>query len=967
MITSANPPDGSTKPLDSVKASRLEIGNRLLLGIGITATIFSIAILGWSFINPVSSLFIIAGAFALTAVTSILLRYQFPFVKINLKVLIASLLVQLSFLLVSATFSNLLIPLILISLIITFIVSVGVLTGLLSNVSFALGMLLAIAIALLGTYSPFGQISSEIVSIIAYVFLGILVILLIIFLVTGIVRATLQVKLIVVFLLVALIPLLVLSLIQTSFLQNALLSQTQTSLRIAASQVANSIDDFIYFNLDAVSRQAALPAFSTYLKVPQAERAGSAAEKEVYSTISTLQLQRETFPPSYSIINLVGVNVIDSNPQEIGRSFNTEIFYQQPLLTGRSYVSPVLFSPINGDASLYFSAPILDETSETIGVLVLRYNALVLQDLVKNYLGAIGPRSYPILLDENLLRLADTITPNLLYKTIAPITPEQIADLREKNRLPMIPDDQLFSNMLKFDKSVREYGSQPFFTAEIHSDDILHEEIGTATKLSSQNWFVAFVEEQATLISLRNQQTRVSTLLAALFAGVVGLVGIFTSTLLANPIIQLTATAEKISKGDLEAKASVRTQDEIGVLADSFNAMTYQLRTFINELEDRVRARTQELANRNEALTFRSRQLQTVADVAREIAQAQDIETLLNSLVNLVSQRFDFYHAGIFLLDEQKEYAVLRAANSEGGQRMLARQHKLKVGEVGMVGYVTGSGKPRIATDVGEDAVYFQNPDLPLTRSEMTLPLIVGDQVIGALDVQSTVSNAFTQEDIELFSTLADQVAIAIQNNLLYQETTRALEESRALHRQYLLQEWSMETADRDHAGYQYTPLGVTTIEKEDMATVQKVIDSGDVVIVPTLDEKTGKSGAAIGVPIKLRGETIGVIHIQETSEERQGWAEEEIETVKSISDQVALALENARLFEQTIRRAEREKKVLEITGKIRSTTDPKAMVQIAIEELQRVLKATRAQILIQETSTAQIEDTSSLGSPKGS
>lgn len=960
-MISINNPDGTTKPLDNARVSKLEVGNRYILAIGLASTILSITILTWSFFRAESSLFLIAGAFAFSAVTSILLRFQFPFLKIDVKAFIASLLLQISLLLVSASFSNLLIPLILISLILTFITSVGILSGFLSNISFAIGMLLAMAIALLNTYTPFSQIPSTPVIIIAYVVLGILALILLAFLLTGIVRATLQVKLIVVFLLVALIPLLVLSIIQTSFLQNALLNQTQNSLKIAAQQVSSAIDDFINFNLETITRQAELPVFSDYLNVPEPERAGSTEEANVFTAFRTLQLQRETFSPSYLMINRFGICVIASNPDEINRAYNREIFYQRPLLTGRAFVSPVLFSAINEDASLYFSAPVLDASRQIIGVLVIRYNALVLQDLIKDYQGLIGSRSYPILLDENYLRLADTITPNLLYKTLAPLTAEQITELRANNRLPFLPDDQISSNMLKFDSAVRNYGNQPFFTAETHSDDLLHEEIGTTTKLTSQTWFVAFVEEQTTLISLRNQQNRVSTLLAALFAGIVGLVGILVSSLLANPIIQLTSTAEKISKGDLEAKASVRTQDEIGVLADSFNAMTYQLRTFINELEERVQARTQELANRNEALIFRGRQLQTVADVAREIAQAQNLESLLDSLVNLVSQRFEFYHAGIFLLDEQKEFAVLRAANSEGGKRMLERQHKLKVGEVGMVGYVTGSGKPRIATDVGEDAVYFQNPDLPLTRSEMTLPLIVGDQIIGAVDVQSTISNAFTQEDIELFSTLADQVAIAIQNNLLYQETVRALEESRSLHRQYLLQEWSQETADRDQAGYQYTPVGLTAIEKEDLATVRRVIDEGETVIIPTIDEKSGKTAAALGVPIKLRGETIGVIHIQETSEEKQDWSPEEVDTVKSIADQVALALENARLFEQTIRRAERERKVLEITGKIRSTTDPKNMVQIAIEELQRVLKATRAQILIQDTSSVEKEEVTNI------
>ncbi len=235
----------------------------------------------------------------------------------------------------------------------------------------------------------------------------------------------------------------------------------------------------------------------------------------------------------------------------------------------------------------------------------------------------------------------------------------------------------------------------------------------------------------------------------------------------------MQSTAEKISGGDLEAQAPIQTSDEIGALGRAFNTMTQQLKTFINELEDRVQDRTRELAKQNEALVFRSQQLQTVADVARQIVSAQELDELLPQITRLVSERFNFYHVGIFLLDENREYAVLRAANSEGGQRMLARKHQLKVGAVGIVGYATGAGQPRIATDVGEDAVYFSNPDLPETRSEMALPLKVGDLVIGALDVQSTVSNAFTQEDIALFTTLADQIAVAIRNNELYSQTVQ--------------------------------------------------------------------------------------------------------------------------------------------------------------------------------------------------
>ncbi len=672
------------------------------------------------------------------------------------------------------------------------------------------------------------------------------------------------------------------------------------------------------------------------------------------STINTLEIPSGTYAPSYSLANLFGIKFYDSNPQEIGKQISKEEYFQQPLLTNRPFFSPVIFDPKTGAASIYFSAPIKDVDQKNAGVLIVRYNALLLQNLLQDYSGIAGNRSYPVLIDENSMRIADTLTPGLLYKSLMPMDEEKITDLQSRNLLPQLPIDQLSSYLPDFANAVLDQQIRDFFSAEVHPGDENHVEMGSSARLSSKPWQVVYLEETAELDSLRAQQNQLSILFAALFAALVGLIGVIVSRLLSNPILQLTGTASRIADGDLSAKAIVRSRDELGTLADTFNSMTSQLKTLISELEERVRARTQELANRNEALVLRGRQLTTVADVAREITRAQNLESLLDTLVRLVSERFNFYHAGIFLLDDEQEYAVLRASNSEGGQRMLNRGHRLKVGEVGIVGYVTGTGKPRIATDVGIDAVYFQNPDLPLTRSEMTLPLIIGDRIIGALDVQSTEANIFSQEDVELFTILADQVAIAIENNVLLQETVRALEASESLHRQYLLQEWGREVDERDLAGFEYTPEGVKTIDREDSLAFQKVFEAGEPVLIPVIDQPSGKSGVSLAVPISLRGETIGVINIEETRKEKKDWQKEEIQAVQSVANQVALALENARLFEQTLRRAERDRKVLEITGKIRSTTNPQEMVQIAIEELQNVLKATRAQILIQETNPAQ-------------
>src|SRR5919108_140765 len=189
-------------------------------------------------------------------------------------------------------------------------------------------------------------------------------------------------------------------------------------------------------------------------------------------------------------------------------------------------------------------------------------------------------------------------------------------------------------------------------------------------------------------------------------------------------------------------------------------------------------------------LQRRAKQFESIAHVARTISSTRNLDVLLSQITTVISQEFGFYHVGIFLLDTAKEYAVLSAANSPGGKYMLERGHRLRIGETGLVGFVTATGKPRVAMDTGADAVFFDNPDLPETRSEMALPLHVGEDIIGALDVQSTEPNSFLQEDINILSTLADQVSIAIQNARQFEETRKVLNESEVLSRQFIQTGW---------------------------------------------------------------------------------------------------------------------------------------------------------------------------------
>jgi GAF domain-containing protein len=339
------------------------------------------------------------------------------------------------------------------------------------------------------------------------------------------------------------------------------------------------------------------------------------------------------------------------------------------------------------------------------------------------------------------------------------------------------------------------------------------------------------------------------------------------------------------------------------------------------ELEQRVEERTSELQKR-------ASQLEAVASVARAIASVQDLDALLPAITKLISQQFGFYHVGIFLLDEKQESAILRASNSVGGLQMLNRQHSLPLDYHSIVGYSISRGEPRIALDVGADSIYFNNPDLPETRSEMALPLRVGERVIGSLDVQSSETNAFSEEDINVLTTLADQVAIAIENARLFGEARDALHESRMLFERYTQQEWRSFARQAKQTGFvfdgkQVLPLDASTKREAGRAVAQ------------TGGLSLEKESDSIGIPIKLRGQTIGVLDVRSKRGARQ-WKQDEISILEAAAERAALALENARLVESAQRRAARERAIGDISTRIGAVSNLESILQTAVEELGR-------------------------------
>jgi len=365
------------------------------------------------------------------------------------------------------------------------------------------------------------------------------------------------------------------------------------------------------------------------------------------------------------------------------------------------------------------------------------------------------------------------------------------------------------------------------------------------------------------------------------------------------------------------------------------------------ELEHTRSSLEQRIVERTRQLEQRADQQDAISYVARSIASIQGMDELLPTITRLASERFGFYHVGVFLLDEDGEFAILRASNSEGGQRMLIRQHQLRLDVNSIVGYAASRREPRIALDVGADAVYFNNPDLPETRSEMAVPLRIGNRVTGVLDVQSTQPGAFSTDDVAVLTILADQIAVAIENATLFSQASKALRESEETLARYVKQEWETFASQTKDTGYSFDGHRTLPLKSDEKRkNAKSLAQTGRL----SLD----KQSTELSIPIRLRGQTIGVLDVKSKTGERQ-WTRDEILLLESAAERAALALENSRLVETAQRRAGRERAIGEIASKIGAVSDLESIMQTAVEELGRRIGGATEVVL--ELNSGQVQD----------
>lgn len=355
-------------------------------------------------------------------------------------------------------------------------------------------------------------------------------------------------------------------------------------------------------------------------------------------------------------------------------------------------------------------------------------------------------------------------------------------------------------------------------------------------------------------------------------------------------------------------------KDEFKSVADQFQSALAFLSKDRSELEKRVNERTAGYIKKTE-------QLRAASYIARQTADLQDLEMVLSMVVNLVTDQFGYYHAGIFLMNESGDEVILQTASSEGGKRMVERGHSFKVGAKSIVGYSATQKRPRIALDVGNDAIFFNNPDLPNTRSEMALPLLIHDKVLGVLDIQSDQPQAFSVDDIDVLQILADQIAVAIENMRLLEDAQTALMQIETLTVVRTRDTWRQKVKEGNFS-YTHTPLGMRPGKISKNANEQALL-----------------------IPITLRGQKIGSISL--TRKNNAQWNDVDIDMVNEVAYQTGLAVDNVRLVEDATERALQEQTVGELAARFSQSSDIDNLLQTAARELGQVTDVAEVSVFI--------------------
>jgi GAF domain-containing protein len=338
--------------------------------------------------------------------------------------------------------------------------------------------------------------------------------------------------------------------------------------------------------------------------------------------------------------------------------------------------------------------------------------------------------------------------------------------------------------------------------------------------------------------------------------------------------------------------------------------------TDLSTAQNALQARSNELLKANEQLESRTKKLQAIAAVARTVASVHNFDLLLSSITSIVSRQLGYHHVALFLLDEQREYAILRSSNIDIYQKLVDRRYQLPARSRGSVSLVIQTNQPQLVS-AAEQSIFLNQAGIPLPGSEIVLPLRAQDQVIGVLVLQSLESNAFSKDDISILALLSDQIAITIQNSLLYEQSENALRQADLSSMQRTVQAWKRHGKEIETKGYRYDGIKSEPLREA---------------------RATGDGNGPLLVPVQLRGQTIGSFKLNALDASRS-WTDDELFMVRATAERVALALESARLLQEAEKRAAREAFLADVSSKLSSSFQMDSILRDTVQELGETLK----------------------------
>lgn len=599
--------------------------------------------------------------------------------------------------------------------------------------------------------------------------------------------------------------------------------------------------------------------------------------------------------------------------------------YFKRAMQGEVVVSDILISRVSGEPIIVFAAPVI-ANGDVVGVAGTVIRTIYITTLLEQ------------------IWVGDTGDAYLINQEGYFITEPRFSD--QLKQAGLVEENPIL------EMQVDTVGAREALTGKAAVDQYLNYRgqsvLGAYRYLEDLKWGLLLEQDIAEAFAPITQQRNLVLIITIMSAGVIGGVALWIANSLTKSVTKITQAAQAVTQGNLEVKAEVESKDETSILAQAFNTMTERLNNLIDTLEVRVQERT--------------RALEASIEISRQTSTILDLDELLQQVVTSIQDTFGYYHVHIYLLEEKTGELIMREGTGKVGRQLKAQGHKLRSGQ-GIVGNVAKRGEPFLAENVDEVPGFFRNPLLPKTQAELAVPLRKGEIIFGVLDMQSEETGGFSQEDLTLMQSIADQVAVAIDNARLFQQAQITAVEAEALARRLTREVWRGIGDKVETTGYVFTKSGVTAAPTEWLpvmaeATQQKklayYVDDGN---EGQTEGQTQARPASLAIPLTLRGEVIGTIGVERPPD--SPWTEDELTTIRTVTEQVSLALDAARLARETERSAWRDQVVSESTARVWSSAQIEEVMKAAVAQLGDKLRASEVVIRL-GTEAELVQDTES-------